>query len=95
MYFDRLSSLVLQCSAWLQSQVPLSSTSVTAAVSRNDFQWDQVGFILPCIVDLADSGSDHTFQALHMAQMLRRLQMCSSSGTHGLAGWLSRGQQDG
>ncbi|KAK0838667.1 hypothetical protein LTR03_011845 [Friedmanniomyces endolithicus] len=42
MYFDRLSSLVLQCSAWLQSQVPLSSTSVTAAVSRNDFQWDQI-----------------------------------------------------
>jgi len=57
MYFDRLSSLFLQPSAWLQGQVPLSSTSVTAAVSRNDFQWDDVGFVLPDVMESADNES--------------------------------------
>lgn len=47
MYFDRLSNLLLQSSSWLQGQVPISSTSVTAAVSRNDFEWDQVDIVLP------------------------------------------------
>ncbi|TKA78278.1 hypothetical protein B0A55_04752 [Friedmanniomyces simplex] len=42
MYFDRLSSLFLQSSAWLEGQIPLSSPFTSAAVPSHDFLWDDI-----------------------------------------------------
>ncbi|KAK5693093.1 hypothetical protein LTR97_010569 [Elasticomyces elasticus] len=42
MYFDRLSSLLLQPSAWLQGQAPLVSSASDPAARSNRFDWDDV-----------------------------------------------------